>query len=80
MDIAAIFGKYETETEEEKAFVKNMNNMFFTFVKTGKIPQDKDVTLGMYMVDSKIEIESNYPRCSFWKEAQKIVPTYAALD
>ena len=82
IDVAAIFGVYETEDEEELKFINNMNDMFFTFVKTGVLPKGEDLSFEkMYLVDSEIATqEMAYPRCDFWKEAQKIVPTYAALD
>ena len=82
IDVAAIFGVYETEDEEELKFINNMNDMFFTFVKTGILPKGEDLSFEkMYLVDSEIATqEMAYPRCDFWKEAQKIVPTYAALD
>ena len=82
IDVAAIFGVYETEDEEELKFINNMNDMFFTFVKTGTLPKGEDLSFEkMYLVDSEIATqEMAYPKCDFWKEAQKIVPTYAALD
>ena len=57
-----------------------MQNMFFTFVRTGKLPKDINQTLGMYVVNEEMTTQRNYPKCDFWKEAQQIVPTYAALD
>ena len=82
IDVAAIFGTCETEDEEELKFINNMNDMFFTFVKTGTLPKGEDLSFEkMYLVDSEIATqEMAYPKCDFWKEAQKIVPTYAALD
>ena len=80
MDIAAILGTYETEDPEELKFIDNMNDMFFNFVNTGKLPKDQDLTKGMYIVDSEIKTQGSYPNCDFWKKAQQIVPTYAALD
>jgi len=81
IDIAAILGSYETENEDELKFIANMNDMFFTFVKTGNLPKgNHDLAHGMYIVDSDITTEDNYQNCDFWEKAQKIVPTYAALD
>ena len=82
IDVSAIFGTYETEDEDELKFIENMNEMFFTFVKTGLLPKGEDLSVEkMYLVDSEISTEEMaYPKCDFWKEAQKIVPTYAALD
>lgn len=80
-DVAAIFGTYQTnDKEDEMAYVKNMQDMFYTFVRTSKLPQGKDLSLGMYTVDQKITTQRNYPKCEFWKNAQSIVPTYANLD
>ena len=78
--MAAILGTYQAETEEEKAFVKNMQDMFASFINTGKLPEEKSMNLGMYVVDNEITTQRSYPRCDFWKEALNIVPTYAALD
>jgi carboxylesterase type B len=80
VDIAAILGTYQTEDPEELKFIDNMNDMFFNFVNTGKLPKDQDLTKGMYIVDSEIKTQGSYPNCDFWKKAQQIVPTYAALD
>ena len=53
IDVAAIFGVYETEDEEELKFINNMNDMFFTFVKTGTLPKGEDLSFEkMYLVDS----------------------------
>ena len=58
-----------------------MNEMFFTFVKTGNLPKgNHDLAHGMYIVDSEIITQDDYENCDFWEKAQKIVPTYAALD
>ena len=67
---------------EELKFIKNMNDMFSDFVKTGLLTKSNDLSFEkMYLVDSEIATqEMAYPKCDFWKEAQKIVPTYAALD
>ena len=54
--------------------------MFFTFVKTGNMPKNNDLAHGMYIVDSDITTADSYQNCDFWEKAQKIVPTYAALD
>ena len=80
VDVAAILGTWESEDEMESKFIDKMNELFFSFVKTGKLPLDKDLTKGMYVVNSEITTTHSYPNCDFWKEAQKIVPTYAALD
>ena len=61
-------------------FISNMEDMFFTFVKTGNMPKNNDLAHGMYIVDSDITTADNYQNCDFWEKAQKIVPTYAALD
>jgi carboxylesterase type B len=84
IDISAIFGTYKpkevADNTQELDFIRNMQNLFYTFVKTGKLPMDKDLTLGMYIVDDKIVTQRNYPKCDFWKKAQNIVPTYANLN
>lgn len=73
-------GTYEAETEDERAFVTNMQTLFASFVKDATLPEENDVNLGMYVVDKEIQTQRSYPHCKFWKEALEIVPTYAALD
>jgi carboxylesterase type B len=80
IDISAILGTYNTENPNEIQFIANIQNMFYTYIKTGKLPQDKDVHKGMYVVNDQINTQRNYPKCDFWKEAQDIVPNYASLD
>jgi len=80
LDISAIFGTYQTEDESEKQFIANMQNMFYTYVKTGTLPKGKDMSLGMYVVDNEMTTQRGYPKCDFWEKAQDIVPNYASLD
>lgn len=72
-DVAAIFGKIDGM----KDFVDNMQNMFYQFVNLGTLPQDKDLTLGMYVVDDEIVTQRNYHSCDFWENANEIVPKFA---
>ena len=80
IDISAILGTYQAETEDEKAFVSNMQKLFASFVTNGNLPEENDMNLGMYVVDKEINTQRSYPHCNFWKDALDIVPTYAALD
>ncbi len=54
--------------------------MFFEFVRSGQLPQNKDLKAGMYLVGSEIKTQSNYPACQFWKQVEGIVPEFANLD
>jgi hypothetical protein len=65
---------------EQSGFVENIQNMFYTFVRTGTLPKGKDMSQGMYTVNSEIATQRNYPNCDFWKSTKNIVPTYANLD
>ena len=65
---------------EQSSFVENIQNMFYTFVSTGRLPQGKDVSQGMYTVNSQVTGHANYENCDFWKNTKNIVPTYANLD
>merc|ERR1712241_703353 len=80
IDISAILGTYQAETEDEKAFVSNMQKMFASFVTNGNLPEEINMNHGMYVVDKEVNTQRSYPRCIFWKDALDIVPTYAALD
>jgi hypothetical protein len=66
---------------EQSAFVENIQNMFYKLVRTGNLPQGKDMSQGMYLVNSVITTQKDsYPNCDFWKTTKNIVPTYANLD
>jgi carboxylesterase type B len=80
VDVSAIFGTYQTEDESEQQFIANMQNMFYTYVKTGTLPKGKDMSLGMYVVNNEMTTQRSYPKCDFWEKAQDIVPNYASLD
>ena len=80
IDISAILGTYQAETEDEKAFVSNMQKLFASFVTNGNLPEMINMNHGMYVVDKEVNTQRSYPHCIFWKEALDIVPTYAALD
>ena len=65
---------------EQSAFVENIQDMFYTFVRTGTLPKGKDISQGMYTINTEIITQRNYPNCDFWKNTRSIVPTYANLD
>lgn len=67
MDIEAIFGLLNTNDASVKKFSKNMQDMFYQFVREGTLPQNKDLTVGMYEVGEKITTQTDYPSCEFWK-------------
>ena len=52
MYLTAIFGTYETENEEELKFINNMNDIFFTFVKTGLFPKGEDLSFDKMLSES----------------------------
>ena len=51
--------------------------MFYEFVSTGRMHQNKDVLAGVYTVGAEIATHAHYPNCEFWKSAQAIVPAFA---
>ena len=66
---------------EQSLFVDKIQDMFYTFVRTGELPQgNRDMSQGMYMVNSEISSQKDYPNCDFWKNTKNIVPSYANLD
>ena len=66
---------------EQSTFVQNMQDMFYTFVKTGELPQgNRDMSQGMYTVNVDVSTQRSYPNCDYWKSAMKIVPKFANLD
>ena len=80
-DISAIFGVYEPSNDDEASFVKNMQDLFYGYVKEGKLPHgNTDLTRGMYKVEKSISTQRNYPTCDFWQRAQDIVPNYGSMD
>ena len=66
--------------DDQSKFVENMQNMFYTFVRTGVLPKGKDMSQGMYIVNKDIITQTPYPNCDFWNTTRSIVPTYANLD
>ncbi|TRY73621.1 hypothetical protein TCAL_09914 [Tigriopus californicus] len=67
LDIEAIFGLLNTNDASVRKFSKNMQDMFYQFVRDGTLPQNKDLTVGMYEVSEKISTQTNYPSCEFWR-------------
>ena len=66
---------------EQSLFVDKIQDMFYTYVRTGELPQgNRDMSQGMYMVNSQITSQKDYPNCDFWKSTKNIVPSYANLD
>ena len=79
-DLAAIFGVFRSQNSEEKRFEETMQNMFYTFVTTGRVPMAIDVEEGIYMVDKKMNFQDTYRTCNFWEENEnKLVPDYGKL-
>ena len=81
-DVEAILGTYATSDVQasEAKYVKNVQEMFYTFVATGELPQNKDALEGVYTVGSEVTTHAHYPNCDFWKGAQNIVPTFADFN
>ena len=53
IEVAVIIGTYKTEDKEELKFIKNMDEMFSAFVKTGLLTKGNDLSFEkMYLVDS----------------------------
>ena len=73
-DIEAILGVYG---DGDAAYVANIQKMFYEFVSTGRMHQNKDVLAGVYTVGAEIATHAHYPNCEFWKSAQSIVPSFA---
>lgn len=84
VDIEAIFGTFNMDNEakeQQEEFVNNMQDLFYTFVRSGEMPQNKDVTMGIYMVDGKeVSTQAEHPHCDFWKNSKGIVPQFAYLN
>lgn len=78
-DIAAILGNYIPTTQEQQQFVKNMQQLFYGFVKNSELKQDKRMGRHLYLIDHEIQTTYQYPNCEFWKEA-RIVPEYSRVD
>ena len=75
-DIEAILGVYRSDGGDD-AYVANIQKMFYEFVSTGRMHQNKDVLAGVYTVGAEIATHAHYPNCEFWKSAQAIVPAFA---
>ena len=58
--VAVIIGTYKTEDKEELKFIKNMNDMFSAFVKTGLLTKSNDLSFEkMYQVVSDNILSTN---------------------
>ena len=60
IEVAVIIGTYKTEDKEELKFIKNMNDMFSAFVKTGLLTKGNDLSFEkMYLVVSDNILSTN---------------------
>jgi Carboxylesterase family len=80
-DVAAIFGVYEPADDDESSFVRNMQDMFYNFVKEGKLPHgNSDAKNGIYTVDKNVVTHKSYQNCDFWQGVGDIVPNYGKMN
>ena len=80
-DVAAIFGVYTPANDDEASFVRNMQDMFYLFVKEGKLPHgDSNAKSGVYTVDKSVVTHRSYQNCDFWLGLGDIVPNYGKMN
>jgi hypothetical protein len=73
-DLAAIFDSFPRQSNEDDLYVDNMQNLFYSFVKSGSYFG------GVRLVGSQLTDKNSLENCAFWRETEaKIVPTYAKV-
>ena len=77
LTLISVFQRPVSFSLQETKFVLNMQRMFYQFVRDGSMPQEKDLTLGMYMVDDSITTQKEYANCKFWDANGISEQTYA---
>ena len=83
-DVEAILGVYNATTDADEKFVRNLQDLFYGYVRQGALTRggDKDALAAVYVVgaDDDVATLAHYPNCDFWKSAQNIVPDYADFN
>ena len=61
--------------------VRNMQDMFYLFVKEGKLPHgDSNAKSGVYTVDKSVVTHRSYQNCDFWLGLGNIVPNFGKMN
>ena len=68
IDVAAIMGRVEGSTTEERRYVQAITKLFFYFVRNNGEPhQSQDVSKGKILNVAQDTIRQHeYPPCNFW--------------
>jgi hypothetical protein len=73
-DLAAVFGTFAPQSNEDNLFVEHMQNLFYSFVKS------RSYFGGVQLVGSQVVAANGLDNCAFWRETEaKIVPNYGKV-
>jgi hypothetical protein len=73
-DLAAIFGTFPRQSNADSLYVDNMQNLFYSFVKSHAYFS------GLRVVGSELTDRASWDNCAFWRDTEaKIVPNYGKM-
>ena len=73
-DLAAVFGIFAPQSNEDDLFVEHMQNLFYSFVRSGSYFG------GVQLVGSQLTPVNGLDNCASWRETEaKIVPSYGKV-
>ena len=73
-DLAAIFGTYPRQTNADDLYVDNMENLFYSFVKS------RGYFGGFRLIGRQMTDKASLENCAFWRDTEaKIVPNYGKM-
>ncbi|XP_034247007.1 neurotactin isoform X3 [Thrips palmi] len=76
IDVAAIMGRVEGATPEERRYITAMQQLFYQFVRFGELHHGSERYSGRVLVVDQDTLPKNeYPNCNFWIQ-KDIVPRF----
>ncbi|XP_052126201.1 neurotactin isoform X2 [Frankliniella occidentalis] len=76
IDVAAIMGRVEGATPEERRYITAMQQLFYQFVRFGELHHSSDSYTGrILVVDQDTLPKVEYPNCNFWIQ-KDVVPRF----
>ncbi|KAK3924962.1 Neurotactin [Frankliniella fusca] len=76
IDVAAIMGRVEGATPEERRYITAMQQLFYQFVRFGELHHSSDSYTGrVLVVDQDTLPKIEYPNCNFWIQ-KDLVPRF----
>lgn len=80
-DVAAILGRYEAKTPEQRRYSTAMQQIFYRFVAHHRFdsPSADASNNKILLIGQDPSIAKDYPNCDFWI-SKDIVPRYSRVD